>query len=389
MKKYLRRAWAEIHLDRLENNINEIKTLVKNPSTEIAGVVKANAYGHDDRHIAPFLEKHGINFLAVSNIKEAEKLRDCGCKGDILILGYTPPEYADELSDYNIIQTAVSYVHAKGISENAKKPVRIHIAVDTGMGRIGLDAEDITVCADEFEKIASLPNIRAEGAFTHYAVADSYAPDNIEYTKNQTEKFFALSDELKKRGIRPKHFHCLNSAGGTFHFDERSTIARFGIMLYGLKPDNMLDMPVKLLPVMDLKAAVSYVKPVKAGSFISYGRTYCAEKDILAATVPIGYADGYSRLLSGKASVIVNGKKAPVIGRVCMDQLMIDVTGIPDVHEGTEVLLFGMSGDIVQTADELAQLYGTIGYEIICGISKRIPRVIMYNGEINDVVEYY
>lgn len=389
MDKFLKRAWAEIHLDRLYDNMNKLKTITDNTDTEIMAVVKANAYGHDDTHIAPFLEKMGVNYFAVSNIKEAEKLRTSKCKGDILILGYTPPEYAGELIENNIIQAGVSYEHAKALSESNKsgKKVRIHAAIDTGMGRIGLICDDIQKCADEFEKMYALPGIDVEGAFTHFAVADSYDEDNISYTNMQSEKFFALRSELLKRGIRLKHFHCLNSAGATYHFDERSTLARFGILMYGLKPDYSLTLPFGLTPVMDLKAAVSYVKPLKKGSYVSYGRTYRADKDILAATVPIGYADGYSRLLSGKASIIINGKKAPIIGRVCMDQLIADVTDIPDVKAGTVVTLFG--GSCNQSADDLAKLYGTIGYEVVCGISKRIPRIIMENGKIIDVAEYY
>lgn len=389
MKQYLKRAWAEIHLDRLERNISNIATLIDLDKTQLVGVVKANAYGHDDMNIAPFLEKHGINYFSVSNIKEAEKLRSYGCTGEILILGYTPPEYAAELADNNIIQTVVSFEHAVRLSECAEKPVRVHIAIDTGMGRIGLIADDPKYCADKIEEIMKLPNISVDGAFTHYSVADSTDPDNIEYTKIQTEKFFAVRDELAARGITLHQFHCLNSAGGTFHYDERSTLARFGVMLYGLKPDYSLDMPIPLEPVMDLKASVSYVKTVAAGSCISYGRKFTAPCEMRIATIPIGYADGYSRLLSGRASVIINGKKAPIVGRVCMDQLMADVSDIPDVEAGTEVLLFGRGGEGSQTADDLAQLYDTIGYEIICGISKRVPRVIMYNGEITDVVEYY
>lgn len=389
MDKFLKRAWAEIHLDRLYQNMNKLMTITDNTKTEVMAVVKANAYGHDDTHIAPYLEKMGVNYFAVSNIKEAEKLRMCGCKGDILILGYTPPEYTGELIENNIIQAAVSYEHAKALSENntGDKKVRIHAAVDTGMGRIGIVCDDTKKCADEFEKMYALPNIDIEGAFTHFAVADSYDEDNIKYTEMQADKFFALQTELKRRGINLKHFHCLNSAGAAYHFDERSTLARFGILMYGLKPDYSLTLPFELTPVMDLKAAVSYVKPLKKGSYVSYGRTYKSEKDILAATIPIGYADGYSRLLSSKASVVINGRKAPIIGRVCMDQLMADVTDIPDVKVGTVVTLFG--GECNQTADDLAKLYDTIGYEIVCGISKRIPRIIMENGKIIDVAEYY
>ena len=260
------------------------------------------------------------------------------------------------------------------------------------MGRIGVcasDDESLAAAAMDICSAASLRGIILDGAFSHYAAADSLDDDDIAYTAAQTERFFDVCGRVKAQGISLRHTHCLNSAGGAFRFDSRSTLVRFGIMLYGLKPDRSLVLPVKLTPVMDLKAAVSYVKPVKAGSFISYGRTYRADKDIIAATIPIGYADGYSRSLSGKGYVLINGRKAPIIGRICMDQLMADVTDIKGVREGTEVTLMGTEGSETITADDLAGLCGTIGYEIICGISKRIPRVIYRDGEISDVVEYY
>lgn len=395
MKNFLRRAWAEVHLDRLSGNLAALRSLINEDKTQIACVVKANAYGHDDGNIAAFLETQGVSFFAVSNIKEAENIRRSGVKGEILILGHTPAEYAKELAEFDIIQAAVSLGYARELSEaaaNVGVRVKIHMAVDTGMGRIGVCASDsgsINTAADDICSAAKLDGIILDGAFTHYAAADSLDEDDIAYTDAQTERFFAVCDRVKENGVSLRHTHCLNSAGGTFRYNDRSTLVRFGIMLYGLKPDRSLEMPVKLTPVMDLKAAVSYVKPVKAGSFVSYGRTYKADKDIIAATIPIGYADGYSRSLSGKGYVLINGKKAPIIGRICMDQLMADVTDIEGVSEGTEVTLLGTDGNETVTADDLAEICGTIGYEIICGISKRIPRVIYKNGEISDVVEYY
>ncbi len=395
MKKFLRRAWAEVHLDRLKDNLTALRSLIDENTTQIACVVKANAYGHDDGNIAPYLESLGVSFFAVSNIKEAENLRKNGVKGEILILGHTPAEYATELAEYDIIQAAVSLEYARELSEcalQANVRVKIHMAVDTGMGRIGVcasDDESLAAAAMDICSAAELRGIILDGAFSHYAAADSLDDDDIAYTAAQTERFFDVCGRVKAQGISLRHTHCLNSAGGAFRFDSRSTLVRFGIMLYGLKPDRSLVLPVKLTPVMDLKAAVSYVKPVKAGSFISYGRTYRADKDIIAATIPIGYADGYSRSLSGKGYVLINGRKAPIIGRICMDQLMADVTDIKGVREGTEVTLMGTEGSETITADDLAGLCGTIGYEIICGISKRIPRVIYRDGEISDVVEYY
>lgn len=395
MKTFLRRAWAEVHLDRLAANLAAVRSCIDESKTQIVCVVKANAYGHDDENTVPFLESLGVSFFAVSNIKEAENLRKYGVKGEILILGHTPSEYARELAEYDIIQAAVSEGYARELSEcalSAGVRVKIHLAVDTGMGRIGVCAFDdisCTAAAESAARISKLGGVILDGMFTHYASADSYSSSDEEYTKNQTDIFFNVCGKAKEMGVSLRHTHCLNSAGGAFHFDPRSTLVRFGIMLYGLKPDRSLELPCKIEPVMDLKAAVSYVKTLKAGSYVSYGRTYRAEKDITAATIPIGYADGYARSLSGKAYVLINGQKAPVIGRICMDQLMADVSGIPDVKEGTTVTLIGRDGDELITADDLAEMYDTIGYEIVCGISKRIPRVIYRGEEISDVVEYY
>lgn len=392
MSEFFRRAWAEIYTDRLENNLASLRAAAETDATKIACVVKANAYGHDDETVSLCLERQGVGFFAVSNIREAQSLRRFGVKGEILILGHTPAEYAPELAEYDIIQAAVSEEYAAELSEKAIADgvtVRIHLAVDTGMGRIGVCAlGNEKGAAESAVRISRLKGIILDGLFTHYASADSLDEDDISYTKMQTEVFFDVCRRVRSAGVYLRHTHCLNSAGGAFHQDPRSTLARFGIMLYGLKPDISLELPCTVEPIMELKAAVSYVKPLKAGSFVSYGRTYKAEKDIIAATVPIGYADGYPRALSGKAHVLVNGRKAPIIGRVCMDQLMIDVTGIPDVREGTTVTLIGRDGGECITADELAQLAGTIGYEIVCGISRRIPRVIMNNGRIEKVVEY-
>ncbi|MBQ8728167.1 MAG: alanine racemase [Oscillospiraceae bacterium] len=384
--RFLRRAYAEIHLDRARRNIEKIKSLLPE-KTKLMAVVKANAYGHDDETMSNLFSSVGIENFAVSNIHEAEKLRSYGIKGDILILGYTSPEYSEELSRFDIINTAVSYDHAKALSENAESPVRIHIKLDTGMGRIGLKNDSPIKTADEIEKICALPNIKVEGMFTHYAVADSDDEDDISYTESQRDFILSVSDELKNRGIEIPAVHFLNSAGGTYYPDERSSFARFGVMLYGLMPNFKKSLPFELEPVMELKAEVSYVKEIKAGEYLSYGRTFRAPRDMKVATVTIGYADGYSRLLSNKAEAIVNGKRAKVVGRVCMDQLMLDVTDI-DVKAGDIATMFGKDGNEKITADELADLYGTIGYEIICGISMRVPRVIIDNGEIINVIEY-
>lgn len=387
MNDFLKRAWARIDLDSLGKNLRVLSEHAH--GTQICAVVKANAYGHDDISIARYLEEKGVSFFAVSNIKEALILRDSGIKGEILILGYTPPYYARELAASDIIQCAVDETHAVEISiaaAAANVSVKLHMAVDTGMGRIGELPENAPAAA---ERIAKLPGIILDGAFTHYAAADSYDESDIAYTKEQTERFFRVCDEIRQRGIQLRHTHCLNSAGGLFAFDERSTLIRDGILIYGLKPDRSLAIPFELEQVMTLKAALSYVKQVPAGTYVSYGRTYRTDSTRSIATVPIGYADGYPRSLSNKGHVLINGKRAPIVGRVCMDQLMIDVTDIGSVTAGSVATLIGRDGDETITADDIAELTGTIGYEIVCGISKRVPRVIVKDGEIISVREYY
>ncbi|MBP0977613.1 MAG: alanine racemase [Oscillospiraceae bacterium] len=368
-----KRAWARIDLAGLGRNINTIKQHLSS-STEIMAVVKADAYGHGENEVIKKLYSTGIRYFAVSNLDEAISVRDIITDCEILILGYTPPEYADELIKYNIIQCAVSEDYAKELNRLAPSPVRCHIKLDTGMGRIGLKFKTVSECADCAERIASLENIAAEGLFTHFAVADSDDPENVKYTEKQAEFIKGVYYELANRGIKLKHVHFLNSAGAAYHFDGVSTLARIGITMYGLLPNYPLPLPYKVEPVMELKAVISYVKTVEPGDCISYGRTYTASEERKIATVTVGYADGYSRLLSSKGKVLLKGKRCPIVGRVCMDQLMIDVTGI-DAKPGDTVTLIGRDGDDIITADELASWYGTIGYEVVCGISKRVPRI--------------
>lgn len=375
-RKELNRAWAEIHLSRLKRNIEKCRSLIE-PPCELMCVVKANCYGHGIDDIIPFMQDScGVDWFAVSNLVEAIELRDLGISGEILILGYTPPQNAPELVTYDIIQAVTEYDYAKELSRNCpvKEKIRVHIAVDTGMTRIGVRAHGTEAVCDEISRIVGLERIEVEGIFTHLSVADSSDQSDIDFTKAQIEMICEVKKELNKHLIVVKYMHFLNSAAATYHFDSRSDLARFGIMLYGLHPDINNMLPVSLEPVMELKACVAQVKTVEAGIPISYGRTFVTEKETKIATVTIGYADGYPRLLSGKAEVLVHGKRAKILGRVCMDQLMIDVSHIDCVKAGDTVTLFGIDGEEEITADELAASYGSIGYELVCGISPRVPR---------------
>ena len=375
MKPYLKRAWAEVSLPQLRKNVEIIRSL-NSGSTEIMAVVKADAYGHGDEHIVRCLAKDcGIKYFAVSNLDEAIAVRKFAPQGEILILGYTPPEYAHEISMYNIIQGVVSREYAEALVNNTPQPIRCHIKIDTGMGRIGLKHDTPMDCAAEIAGMMKISKLSVEGIYTHFAVADSDSPDNIEYTDKQEKFIIDTYDALASHGIKLPHLHFMNSAATCYRNSERSTLSRAGIILYGLHPDVSLDIPEGLEPLMDLKAVISHVKTVNKGDCISYGRTFVADHEMRIATVTIGYADGYSRLLSSKGEILVHGKRCKITGRVCMDQLMIDVSGVPEAKAGDIVTLIGKEGDDCITADDLAQMYGTIGYEVVCGISKRVPRI--------------
>ncbi len=382
---YLKRTWAEIDLDALKENYCSYRKLIGN-ETDILCVVKANCYGHCDNAVAPMLEQElGVKWFAVSNIIEAEHLREIGIKGEILILGYTPVSEAENLVKYNIIQACTEYDYAKELNnQNTKKPVRLHIALDTGMTRIGFRGEVSDIC-DKIEQINAMENLSTEGIFTHFAVADSNEPDDDTYTINQAEKITAVYDELLKRGIKLKHCHYLNSAGGVYYYSNKSTLARLGIILYGLMPNPQKPLSFKPRSVMTLKSVVSQVKTVESNVSVSYGRTYKTTKPTKLATICCGYADGYPRKLSNIGYVLINGHKAKITGRVCMDQFMCDVTEIDNVKAGDTATLIGTEASETITADDIADMTGTIGYEIVCGIAPRVPRVIIKNGQEIDV----
>ncbi|MDE6775806.1 MAG: alanine racemase [Ruminococcus sp.] len=374
MKPYLKRAWAEISLPQLRKNLETVRSL-NSSSTDIMAVVKADAYGHGDEHIIRTLHECGIKYFAVSNLDEAIAVRRFCADAEILILGYTPPEYAHEITMYNIIQGVVSMDYAIALSKNTPEPLRCHIKIDTGMGRIGLKYDSCDDCAAEILKIMQTDKISVEGIYTHFAAADSDSPEDIAYSDAQEKFILDTYDILVKLGIKIPHVHFMNSAATCYRNSPRSTLSRAGIILYGLHPDRKLDIPDGIEPVMELKAVVSQVKTVGAGTCISYGRTFVTEKNMRIATVTIGYADGYSRLLSSKGEILVRGKRCRIVGRVCMDQLMIDVSDIPDAESGDIVTLIGRDGNDIITADDIAEICGTIGYEIVCGISKRVPRI--------------
>ena len=370
---FLRRTWAEIDISSLIHNLKEIKNAVENK--KIFAVVKADAYGHYAEFVAPALEKEGVYGFAVSNLIEAEQLRDYGIKSPILILGYTPVEFVERLALGDIIQTVYSKDYAEMLSLAATKhdvTIKVHIKLDTGMGRIGFDCRtDELLEISSAIKSAGLPNFILDGVFTHFAVADRTENEEDGFTDEQNNRFNKAKEAFLKAGFKDVIFHTANSAATLLDYDKHYGACRTGIILYGLTPNNQLNLKEKLIPVMSFKTVVTMVKTVKQGDTISYGRTFTAEKKMRLASIAVGYADGYPRAMSNKGYVIINGKKAKIVGRVCMDQTVVDVSGIDDVKIGDEVLLFGKDLPV----EEIAEISGTINYEIITNISPRVPRV--------------
>lgn len=372
---FLHRTWAEIDINALVHNFNTIKE--KANASQIMAVVKANAYGHSVCDVAPCLQKMGADYFAVSNIDEALQLRDCGITKPILILGYTPVGMAKQLAENNISQCVYSEDYAQKLSEFALKEnvtINVHIKLDTGMSRLGFDCRDASLC--ELEKAISAAKLKGfylEGVFTHFAVADRNSLTEDGFTDAQYDRFLNAVDKFKAEGLTPKLCHCCNSAALMLDNDKHLDICRPGIILYGLSPSGKLELSKNLIPVMTLKSVVSMVKEINVGDTVSYGRTFTANKKMKIATVAAGYADGYPRALSSNAYLLINGQKANIIGRVCMDQICVDITDIDNVEIDDEVILFGKDLPV----EYLAEICNTINYEIVCGISHRVPRIII------------
>lgn len=367
----IHRSWVEIDIDRIVSNYSVYKKKMRKDQTVMA-VVKANAYGHGDIQVVKALQAVGCRRFAVSNIQEALKLCEIPEIDEILILGYTPPYYFDILNAHNnIVQTVVSEEYAKILAEHHLRS-KCQFAIDTGMNRIGLDGDDPAFCEQVIRNYNELLNI--SGLFTHLCVADSDDAKQIEFTHTQIDKFRKVSDLVKDLSL--SELHCLNTAGGLWH-NEYGNIVRLGISLYGLKPDYSNTLPDSIEPALQWKSVISMVKTVSAGEDIGYGRSFHVDHNMKIATIPTGYADGYSRFLSNKGWVLIDGKKARIVGRVCMDQMMVDVTDISDVSVGQVVTLLGVDGKEQFNADDMAELIGTIGYEIVCNISSRVERVYL------------
>ena len=385
MEKIMRPVWAEIDLDKAAYNMKNIKKIVGDK--EVIAVVKADCYGHGADDLAPVFLENGASRLAVAILTEGIELRKKNITAPIMILGFTPLELSEELINNDIEQTVYDLEYAKKLSSLAEKfgkKAKIHIALDTGMGRIGFIPNEKSI--EDVVEIASLKGIEIIGIFTHFSTADEY---DKTYTNEQFKKIKDFIAELEKRNINIPLKHVSNS-GAIMDMPETYLDAvRAGIILYGYYPSNEVNKEkLDIKPILTLKTTISHVKEVEEGTSISYGRTFITKKKSKIATIPIGYADGYSRLLSGKAKVIINGKFAPVVGRICMDQCMIDVTDIGEVKVGDEVILLGEEGNLKFNADDFAEIMGTINYEITCMLKQRIPRVYIKEGKVVSVRNY-
>lgn len=379
------RVTANVNLDAICDNISNIKKLT-GEKTKIMAILKADGYGHGAIPIAQTLDHIGVDAFGIAIIEEGIQLRNAGIDKPILILGYTPKEQYKELVEYNISQTIFQYDLAKELSDEAlrqNKIAPIHIKLDTGMTRLGY--RDTEESIDNIKKISLLKGIKIEGLFSHFACADE--TDKTSANK-QLKRFLYFANRLEEEGIKLPIKHISNSAAIIDMPEAKLDMVRSGISTYGLYPSEEVDKEqLKLTPALELKSHVSYVKDVEPGIGVSYGSTYVTGEKTRIATIPVGYGDGYPRQLSSKGRVLIHGKSAPILGRVCMDQFMVDVTHIDNVKQGDSVILIGRDGDQFISVEEIGAMVNSFNYEIICNIGKRIPRIYSYQDKFYEMKE--
>lgn len=373
VKEAIRPAWVEVNLSNLDANIKNI--IKKSKADEVIGVIKADAYGHGSVRVAEVLRENGIKTFAIATLQEAITLREAGAKEEIIMLGLTPDMYADVLLKYDITPVVCHLSNAEAISNEAVKAgktVSALIAVDSGMGRIGYLTDDESA-VEEIKKISKLPNFKIKGIFSHMATADDY---DKSFAKLQEYRYMEFYDKLLSAGVDIPFRTLANSASimeiPSIHYDA----VRPGIILYGCYPSGEVDKSeLELKPVMSVKANIIHLKDVPVGFSTGYGRKFIAKRPSKIATLALGYADGYPRPYSRFAKVIVNGVMAHIAGNICMDQCMVDVTDVPNVKIGDEVIIMGSDGNNTILADDIAEATGTINYEITCAFGQRLPKV--------------
>ena len=373
-EKSFRPTWIEVDLSAIGHNVDQLRSQIK-PDTQLLVPLKANAYGHGAIAVGKYLEEKGVDFFGVASIDEAVTLRQGGIRTPILILNTILEEEVEAVFDHQLTQTVCTEELAIRFNQRASllgKKIPVHVKVDTGMGRIGIWHEE---ALELVRFIRGLPYLDVQGLFTHLATADGTGP---EATQHQIASFRTLVGRLEKESLLPPLLHVANSAGLLAHAASHFNLVRPGLAVYGISPFTEKNRSsISLHSALSLKSKICFLKKVARGRRISYGGTYTTDKETVIATVPIGYADGYNRLLSNKGKVLVRGRRAPVAGRVCMDQLMIDVGQIPAVGVGDEVVLIGRQGTEEITVNEIAIHCKTIPYEVLCWFSARIPRLYL------------
>ena len=366
---------AEIDLNAVRANIRAIREKI-GLGVRVMPIVKANAYGHGAAQVSRAVLDAGADMLGVACVAEAAILREAGIAAPILILGCSPADAVPDIVEQNVTATVCEIGFARALSAQAArfgKTARIHVKVDTGMGRIGTPTAQ---AASLIREISSLPGVEVEGVFTHFPSSDE---DDSGFTAGQTAEFSKLLEELEREGLRPRIAHAANSGATLDHPNAYFDMIRPGIIMYGAYPSPLSSRSIVVTPALTFKTRVVFLKEIQAGTSVSYGRTFRAARKTTVATIPAGYADGFSRHLSNKGYALVRGQKAPIIGRVCMDQTLLDVTDTPGVQVGDEVILYGRQGDERISIEEIAELTGTVPHDVLCAIGPRVPRV--YLGE--------
>lgn len=374
----MKRTWAEVDFDKLAHNYHALRGLAP-AGTKYLGLVKADAYGHGAVPVAKKLEELGADYLGVACLDEAIEVREAGVKTPILILGCTSSIYAAELVKYNITQACYDLEYAKELSAGAQKAggtITVHIQCDTGMTRLGFMCHEDTMekSASEIIEAVKLPGLKAEGIFTHFSDSDG----SEEYTMLQFGRFQDIIQRVRDLGYEFEIRHCANSAATLLYPATYLDMIRPGIVQFGHFPDAKMDHALcDLVPVLDLKSRVATVRDVPANTPVSYGRTNTLTRPSRLAVIPVGYGDGFCRGFSNKLTVLINGKKLPIVGRICMDMCMVDVTDAPDVKEGDVAILYGSDGTNDQPVEAGAEIMNTISYELLCVLTKRIPRIYL------------
>lgn len=370
------RTWCEIDLEAIPHNLNEIKKLVGD--TKILGIVKDDAYGHGAIDCTKKMEEEGVDLFATATLEEALELRQAGIKSDILILGYTEPEKAGVLTENDLIQTIVDLPYARQLNKHAATPVRVHVKADTGMNRIGISWQDEKKDLESFLEVYKLTNLKCEGLFTHFPVSDDLAKDPTAFTTHQIQLYKELVSELTARGINVGLKHIQNSYGILNYGDLHMDYCRPGLLYMGVTSDDTIPIASDpdFIPIMEVKTVITMVKDIKPGQTVSYGRHFTATKPMRIASTAIGYGDGLPRLCSNSGlRMIVRGQYAPVVGNICMDQCMLDVTDIPDAAPGDIVTVIGKDGSCQVKVDEISRLSHTINNETLTRFNTRMPKV--------------